>query len=167
MAWANSGLYPATIINSLSGTGTNLAAWNATTNYVFLTSNSDSTLYAAALGGTGNIYAATYEVSGTGWAAGGVLVSAAAAGATSLAPTLTVTGTSPVLLSYNVTANLAVSTTTLTGAYGMYFYSATASHQYKWVGIYFGGTGYSTVAGTFAVAWSGLVVATINCAANT
>ena len=81
MAWANSGLYPATIINSLSGTGSNLAAWNATTNYVFLTSNSDSTLYAAALGGTGNIYASTYEVhDSSGWPAGGVLVSAAAAG---------------------------------------------------------------------------------------
>ena len=35
------------------------------------------------------------------------------------------------------------------------------------LGIYFGGAGYSTVAGTFAVTWPGLVVATINCAANT
>ena len=48
MAWANSGLYPATIINSLSG-GSNLANWTSTSNNFFLTSNSDATLYAAAL----------------------------------------------------------------------------------------------------------------------
>ena len=71
------------------------------------------------------------------------------------------------LLSYNVTANVSVASTTLTGAYGMYFYSVTASHQYKWVGIYFGGTGYTTVSGTFAVTWASGIVATINCAANT
>jgi hypothetical protein len=164
MAWANSGIYPATVINSLSGTGSNLAAWDAVTNKFFLTSNSDSTLYAAALGGTGNIYAATYEVSGTGWAAGGVVLSAFSGG--SLAPTTTVTGTSPVLLSYGAT-NLSESGTTLSGAYGGYFYSITASFLYKWLGVYFGGSSYSTSAGTFAITWASGVVATISCAANT
>ena len=54
------------------------------------------------------------------------------------------------LLSYNVTANVSVASTTLTGAYGMYFYSVTASHSTSGSGIYFGGTGYTTVSGTFA-----------------
>lgn len=166
MAWVNSGLYSASLALTL-GQGTNAPSWlGTTTNKFFLTSNSDSTLYAAALGATGNIYAATNEVSGTGWAAGGVLVSAAAAGSTSLAPTLTVSGTSPVLMVWGMT-NLSVASTTLTGAYGGYFYQLLASYQYKMIGIYFGGTGYSTVAGTFAVTWSSGQVATVNCAANT
>ena len=38
---------------------------------MFLTSNSDSTLYAAALGATGNIYASTYEVHDSSGVAGG------------------------------------------------------------------------------------------------
>lgn len=162
--WANSGLYAASLALTL-GAGSNAPVWNATGNKFFLTSNSDSTLYAAALGATGNIYAATYEISGTGWAAGGVTVATAYNGG-SMSPTLTVSGTSPVLMVYGMTNPLSVTGTTLTGAYGGYFYQVTASFQYKIVGIYFGGSAYSTVAGTFAVTWSSGQVATVNVAAN-
>jgi len=165
MAWANSGLYPATL-NQILSAGANAPSLTVTTNKFFLTSNSDSTLYAAALGATGNIYAGTYEITGTGWAAGGPLLSAAYNGG-AMTPSLTVSGTSPVLLVWSMANPLSVTGTTLTGAYGGYFYQPLASYQYKIVGIYFGGSAYSTVAGTFAITWSSGQVFTINCAANT
>jgi hypothetical protein len=82
-----------------------------------------------------------------------------------MVPTTTVSGTSPVLMVWGMTNNLSVATTTLSGIIGGYFYS-TVTTNYKIIGIYFGGTAYATVAGTFAVTWSGGQVATINCAAN-
>jgi len=166
VTWANSGLYAATLAQ-IMGAGANAPNWDNTANKFFLTSNSDSTLYAAALGATGNIYAATYEVSGTGWAAGGIAVSAAAAGSTSMSPSCTVAGTSPVTQVWGLAANLSVPATTLASAMGGYFYQVTASYQYKLVGIFFGGSAYSTSAGTFAINWGSAEVAVITCAANT
>ena len=46
-------------------------------------------------------YSATNEVSGTGWAAGGVALSAAGAGATSVAPTLTESPTGSLMYDQN------------------------------------------------------------------
>jgi hypothetical protein len=159
MAWVNSGLYASTLAASLIGTA-NAPQWNSTANKFYLTNNSDVTNYAAALGSA--IYSATNEVSGTGWAAGGIAVSALAAGSSSMGPTTTVSGTTPVLMVWGMTANLSVAGTTLSSIYGGYFYS-TVTTNYKILGVYFGGTAYATVAGTFAVTWSSGQVCTINC----
>lgn len=159
MAWANSGLYASTLAASLT-LGTNAPNWNSTANKFYLTNNSDTHNYAAALGSA--IYSATNEVSGTGWAAGGIAVSALATGSTSMVPTTTVSGTTPVLMVWGMTNNLSVAGTTLSSIYGGYFYN-TVTTNYKIIGIYFGGTAYATVAGTFAVTWSSGQVATINC----
>lgn len=158
MAWTESGLYAAQLNTILAQT--NAINWTATTNKFYLTNNSDAPNYHAAL--ASNIYANTNEVNGTGWAAGGIAVSALAAGATSIAPAMTVTGPTPSAANWTA-SNISVASTTLTGAYGSYFYS-TAFTNYLIIGIYFGGTAYSTVAGTFAVTWSGGVIATISCA---
>lgn len=162
MAWANSGLYASTLAASLT-LGTNAPNWNSLANKFYLTNNSDVTNYAVTLASA--IYSATNEVSGTGWAAGGIAVSALAAGSTSMAPTTTVSGTSPVLMVWGMTSNLSVAGTTLSSIYGGYFYN-TVTTNYKIIGIYFGGTSYATVSGTFAVTWSSGQVATINVAAN-
>jgi hypothetical protein len=61
-------------------------------------------------------------------------------------------------------SNISVASTNLSGIIGGYFYSTTATANYKIIGIYFGGTAYATVAGTFAVTWSASNIATITCA---
>jgi hypothetical protein len=160
MAWANSGIYASTLAASLAGTA-NAPQWNSTSNKFYLTNNSEVTNYAAALASA--IYANTNEVTGTGWAAGGIAVSALAAGSTSMGPTTTVSGTSPVLMVWGMTNSLSVASTTLSSIYGGYFYG-TVTTNYKILGVYFGGTPYATVAGTFAITWSSGQVATVNVA---
>lgn len=162
MAWANSGLYASTLGATLTGV-TNAPNWASTANKFYLTNASDTTNYAAAL--ASSVYSATNEVSGTGWASGGIAVSALNAGGTlSPAPNVSVSGTSPVLMVWGA-GNISVPSTTLSGIIGGYFYS-TVTTLYKIIGIYFGGTAYATVAGTFAVTWSSGQIATVNVAAN-
>lgn len=92
-------------------------------------------------------YSATNEVSGTGWAAGGVALSAAAAGATSVAPTVTdVSGT----LKYTFTNAVSVATTTLTSARGLIMYADALAGDNNIFAVTFGAD-YSTVAGTFGI----------------
>ena len=93
-------------------------------------------------------------------------MSALAAGPGSIAPNFTVSAGPPTLANW-LAGNISVATTTLAGAYGGYFYTTTASANYKIIGIYFGGSSYSTTAGTFAVTWAGGTIATINCASTT
>ena len=77
MAWTASGLYVATlrdmVKNAIAGD------WTLVTSRIALHNNSDTPDYTIDPGTWTN----ANEVSGTGWAAGGVLLSAAAAGATS------------------------------------------------------------------------------------
>ena len=166
MAWAESGLfgYPMQL-NTLTGVVGTTYGWLSASNYFFLTSNSDtigSTGYAQTAS-TLNAYTSTYEVSGTGWAAGGIAVSALAAGPGSLSPSFTVTAGNPTTIAWAAN-NVSVASTTLSNAYGGYFYSNTNSPKYRIIGIYFGGSGYSTTAGTFAITWSSGDIATIACA---
>lgn len=92
-------------------------------------------------------YSATNEVSGTGWAAGGVALSAAAAGGTSVAPTLTdVSGT----MKYTFTNAVSVATTTLTSARGLIMYADALAGDNNIFAVTFGAD-YSTVAGTFGI----------------
>ena len=160
MAWSESGLYSNALAASLGVTGGTFN-WLSTTNKFFLTNTSDAPNYAASL--AASIYAVTNEVTGTGWAAGGIAVSALAAGSASIAPLFTITGPGPSVAEWQASP-ISVASTTLTGVIGGYFYSTTATALYKIIGIYFGGTAYGTVAGTFAVTWSSSNIATITCA---
>ena len=95
----------------------------------------------------------TNEVSGTGWAAGGVLLSAAAAGATSTAPTLTESPTGSIMYDMN---DIAVSSTTLTNARAAIIYAdalTTPTADPRIVLINFGAD-FSTSNGTFGIQWS-------------
>jgi hypothetical protein len=165
MAWANSGLYASTLAASLTG-ATNAPNWTNATNQnkFFLTNTSDTTNYAAALASA--IYGShsTYEVTGTGWAAGGVAMNVGYNGGV-MTPATAVSGTSPVYMNWSVTNGISVTGTTLSGILGGYFYS-TATTLYLICGIYFGGTAYGTVAGTFAVTWTSGIIIQVNVAAN-
>lgn len=159
MAWTESGLYAPTLNTVL--TQVNAINWTTAANLKFyLTNNSDTPNYHTTLGAS--IYSATNEVSGTGWASGGIAASALASGGGTIAPAMTVTGPSPSAANWTA-SNIAVSGTTLSAIYGGYFYASTFTN-YLIIGIYFGGTAYATVAGTFAVTWSGGIIATISCA---
>ena len=154
MAWTESGLYVATIRDMLK----NVIAgdWTLTTSKLALHNNTDTPDYTIDPGTWTN----ANEVSGTGWAAGGVLVSAAATGSSSLAPTLTQSPTKSVMADAN---DVSVGATTLTNAYGLKWYMDALTPKAAIVGVYFGGTGYSTSAGTFAITWAVLGVWVIKC----
>lgn len=161
MAWSESGLYAGVLYKSLAApTATSSPNWIVNTNKFFLTSTSDTPDFTQVAASA--IYASTNEVSGTGWAAGGIAASGLGAGATDIVLALNASGSK--ILSWTA-QNVSVATTTLTGAFGGYFYADALSPKYKIIGIYFGGSGYSTVAGTFAITWSSNTIATITCAA--
>jgi hypothetical protein len=155
MPWTESGLFygtwqdtlKQTIAMSLIATGNNLALHN----------NSDTPDYAS------NTYPSTwtnaFEVTGTGWATGGINLSTA-----TYAPAITKVPGPPVLLKWAMNS-VSVAGTTLTGAYGAYIYAAGLSPAVKIIGIWFGGTGYSTVAGTFAITWNAAGIMTMQMAA--
>lgn len=112
-----------------------------------ITPNFDDTL-ANARYGVGAF--ATGEVSGTGWAAGGVTVLTAAAGATSLAPTLTVSPAGTVMWDAN---DISVASTTLTNAACLTFYAdaVTAPNADPMLILVVFGGSFSTNNGTFGV----------------
>lgn len=96
---------------------------------------------------------ASNEVSGTGWGAGGVLVSAAAAGATSLAPTVTTSPAGSLMWDAN---DISVASTTVTSAQCLLWYAdpiTAPNADPAIILINFGGA-YSTVNGTLGVQWS-------------
>jgi hypothetical protein len=103
-------------------------------------------------------YSATNEVSGTGWAAGGVALSAISAGGTSAAPTLTESPTGSMKYDMN---DISVATTTLSLARGMMLYADVLAGDNSIVLVNFGAD-YSTVAGTFAVVFDTLGVFAID-----
>jgi len=100
---------------------------------------------------------ASNEVSGTGWAAGGVALSAIAAGGASASPTLTIVSGS---LVYDM-ADVAVSGTTLTNARcGLLYADALAGNNAIVLINY--GADYSTSNGIFGIAWHANGVFTID-----
>jgi hypothetical protein len=92
---------------------------------------------------------ASNEVSGTGWAAGGVALSALAAGGTSASPTLTVSSGS---LIYDMN-DAAVSGTTLTNARCGLLYADALAGNNAILLVNFGAD-YSTVNGVFGIQWA-------------
>jgi hypothetical protein len=101
----------------------------------------------------------TDEVTGTGWATGGPLLNAAAAGSGDVVETCVSSGgtASVGLITYSWTNPLSVAGTTLTGIFGfiIYFSAITASVSKPCLLTIYVGTGYNTVAGTFGITPSG------------
>ena len=158
MAWSQSGLYTGSLSAVLGRTGGTFD-WLAATNKAYLTGVGDTPNYTQAVASA--IYSVTNEVTSTAnWPAGGVAFSALAAGG-SLTPTLTASGSN--VMTYGAQNISIASTTIATAAWGMYLYSTAATANYKYIGIWFGGSGYTTSAGTFAVTWASNVIATVTC----
>lgn len=88
------------------------------------------------------------EVSGTGWAAGGVAL---------VSPTMTLVAGVGVMFDAN---DVSQATTTLTNVRGCAIYDNTLSPKAVLMAITFGAD-FSTVAGTFAVTWDALGLARI------
>jgi hypothetical protein len=100
-------------------------------------------------------WANTNEVTGTGWATGGVQTSVAASGGTNVTSTLA-EGTAG-SVRYSWTNPLAVAGTTLTNIFGciIYHHSITAPVNLPMILCIAFGSGYNTVAGVFGITPSG------------
>jgi hypothetical protein len=152
VSWTESGLYVATMVQALTNTGTN---WASTLNRFYLTGVGDTPDYTQVAGSA--IYSTSNEVSGTAWPAGGLTTVQLG----TISPAVAISGK---ILNWSA-GNVSVPGTTIsTAAYGGFFYQDPLSPKSKIAGIWFGGTGYTTVAGTFAITWSGALIATITCA---
>jgi len=160
LAWSESGLYVAALVQMLSAA--TVPSWTLTTNQFFLTSSSDTPVYSAAIASASADYSSgsgpgLNECYGTNWAQGGLTTVQLG----SIAPAVAVSGK---LLNYSA-GNVSVANTTIsTAAYGGYFYVPTLTPKPLLMGIWFGGAPYTTAAGTFAITWSGGLIATITCA---
>jgi hypothetical protein len=160
VAWTESGIYYQLLRDTLKSSGNIVAGWDATTNKIALYSNSDTPGFQD----DPATFSSTNEVFGTGWATGGVLVSAAGAGSTSLAPAFSIVGTAPTTtLKFDYTTDLSVASTTLANARGCKMYRDALSPKALVVAIWFGGSDYSTSAGTFAITFSpsGVIIVTL------
>lgn len=158
MAWSESGLYVATMVQLV--TAATVPKWTLNTNKFYLTGVGDTPDYTQVAASA--IYSGTNEVTGTAWPVGGLATSALAAGGGDITTAAAISGK---VLNYSA-SNVSVSATTIsTAAYGGFFYVFSLSPQAKLMGIWFGGSGYTTAAGTFAITWSGSLIATITCAA--
>lgn len=100
----------------------------------------------------------TNEVSGTGWVTGGIALSAAAAGATSTAPTNTESPTGTQM--YDM-GDVSVANTTLTNAKAARIYADALAGDNLIVLVNYGAN-YSTVNGTFGIQWAATGVFTID-----
>lgn len=141
MAITASGIYVANIISSFNATQLALDL-SLATHRLALISNSATPNFDSDIS-----WSNTNEVSGTGWATGGVLLSAAAAGATSTAPTNTVSPTGTYMYDMN---DVAVSATTVTGARGVRLYADALAGDNLILLINFGAD-FSTSNGTFGI----------------
>lgn len=97
---------------------------------------------------------------GANWPTGGINLSTG-----TYAPAVSKLTGPPVLLKWAMNSISIASTTTTAAAYGAYIYANALSPKAKIIGIWFGGTGYSTVAGTFAITWNASGIMTIQMAA--
>lgn len=148
MAIGNSGLYVQNFIDELDATNVGLDLSLATHRFSLI-NNTHTPNY-----DTDVIWNNTNEVFGTGWATGGVLLSAAAAGATSTAPTVTVSPAGTLMYDMN---DVAVSGTTLTNARAVRLYAdalTTPTADALILLISFGAD-FSTNNGTFGIQFAG------------
>lgn len=126
-----------------------------------ITPNFDDTL-ANNRYGTSVWTAGANEASGTNWAAGGKALSTLAAGGTSISPTLTASAGT---VRWGAT-DVSVASTTIATAFGtamIYADGITAPNADPViVVVYFGGSTYTTAAGTLGITWSGGFIATFD-----
>jgi hypothetical protein len=164
MAFTKSGWYTQALLYQLLGTamtgGTLNMTGNDANNKISLHSSSgnDYAVELATGGATSAIaWVSTNEVTGTGWLTGGVTLSTAASGSTSVVTTFAQGGSGPYYLQYSWTNPLAVSGTTLTGVYGSILYSnaITAPVAKPMLLLLCFGAAYSTVSGVFGITPSG------------
>lgn len=159
MAFSASGIYVhtmqealrATAITGTGGLDFRLATWKIALHSNSLTQGTSPLDYSA----VDTTWVNTNEVSGTNWAAGGVLLSAAATGGTSTSPTLAEGTTGS--LRYDM-GDVSVASTTLTSARGCIIYAdnitAPADLVDAMVVAVTFGSDFSTVAGTFGIQWA-------------
>lgn len=145
MAVTASGLYLANEIDMRDATQLALD-WSLTTHRYSLLSNSATPNF-----DTDVTWNTTNEVTGTGWATPGVLFSAAAAGATSLSPTNTVSPTGTWMYDQN---DVAVASTTITNARAVRAYADALAGDNLLYLINFAAD-FSTVNGTFGIQFAG------------
>lgn len=142
MAWAGSGLFTATFDNVLTGTAYNL---ETDAVRVALYNNAVTPDYDAALASVAydtGTWVLANERSGTGWAAGGVLLASKA-----------VTPATPAAGQLQFDAEDVIETgTTLTDIYGCLIYDDTVANN-GIVAVQFSGAPYSTSAGTLTISW--------------
>lgn len=157
MAITASGFFVQNLIDELDVTNVGFD-WTLTTHRISLISDSATPNF-----DTNTTWAnlSANEVSGTGWAAGGILLSAAAAGSTSTAPTLTISPAGTMMWDMN---DISVASTTLTNAMAAVFYAdalttPTADALILLVDFV---TAATTNNGTFGIQWAAAGVATID-----
>lgn len=137
MAWTVSGLYVPTWLDLLDTTQLAIDL-DLDTHRIALYNNTDTPNYSAETGG----YSATNEVTGTNWAAGGVLLTGT-----------TITESPAGTLMFDAT-DISVASATFSNAYGAKIYAdALAGNNYI-CGVYFGGAAYSPNNGTFQITWA-------------
>lgn len=152
MAFSSSGLYVANWIDILDATQLAIDL-SLTTHKLALYNNTLTPNFS-----TDASYSATNEVSGTGWPAGGVALSAAASGGGSTSPTTTESPTGTLM--YDM-ADVAVSGTTLTNAHGVILYADALAGNNLIVAVTFGAD-FSTNNGIFGIQWAAGGVFTID-----
>lgn len=154
VSWTESGLFFATWRDTLKQViGMSLVA---TGNNLSLSSSAETPDYISAT--DPSTWTNANEVTGTNWATGGINLATA-----TYAPTVTQSPSKTLMWDMN---NVAIANTTIsTPAFGAYIYAAALTPKAKIMGVWFGGSGYTTVAGTFAITWNVLGVATIIMAA--
>lgn len=155
MAITASGFYVQQFVDELDVTNTGLDL-TLTTHKISLISDSATPNF-----DTGGVWSATNEVSGTGWASGGIALSAAAAGATSTAPTVTISPAGTLMWDMG---DVSVASTTLTAAMAAQIYAdalTTPTADALIILIDFV-TAASTSNGTFGIQWAATGIATID-----
>lgn len=118
------------------------------TAVVTATSQDDTSVHNA-YNGTGGQWVLANEITGTNWSAGGVTLGT---------PILSALGAVAGRTTYDA-SDVSVANTTLTGAVGALIYDSTAATVVANQGIcaiWFGGTSYTTVAGTLGITWDAL-----------
>ena len=167
MAYSKSGWFVQTLLMSFTQTtqtgvptSLNFATNANDANMKLSLLNSSPTDYTAPVNtasATLGVWTNTDEVTGTGWATGGVALSTAAAGSTDVSQTLTNPATTPGNLVFTWANPLSVTGTTLTNVNGfiIYYPSITAPLNKPELLTIFVGVGYNTVTGTFGITPSG------------
>ncbi len=143
MAWTKSGLYALSYRDALNATALALD-FSLSTHKWAMYNNTETPAF-----DTETAYAATNEVSGTGYTAGGQVI---------VTPTFAVAGATAIL-TYDMADEVWASPTSVT-AYGAKLYADVLAGNNLLVGMYFGGA-FTSTAGTFTIQFNASGVFTI------